>query len=294
MATFTAYIFREDHGRLTEEYAGTEGGSLYGQWTSTGNPVVHVAFSRSLPKRRGMTTYLSDGFKLCHIGEWRPVFAGPSYSSGSESREREALLSKFSGQGIPSRFLVLDVSRAKIIPFLFDKRTPRGQGTLEILSGENPFNRALINTHSTASRHPPPYQKPAAAGLAQQNPRNYQSQPSQEAETQSVQWYSGESGTENLKRVLQAFEAFAYPAKVEMSRDTGLQNISMSFTNQRYGKMWEIKFPPGFPRQGAQLIETRQSRIYGRELRDHRMPSSDSCQNAVERMKSFIQTNNRA
>ena len=288
MATFTAYIFREDHGRLTEEYLGTEGGSLYGQWTSTGNPVVHVAFSRSRPKRQGTTKYLSDSFKLCHIGEWRPVSAGQNYSSGSE---REALLSKFSGQGTPSRFLVLDVNRAKIIPFLFEKRTPRGQGTLEILSGENPFNRALINPHSTASRHPPPYQKPDAAAIAQQNQRNYRSQASQEADIAPFQWYSGERGNKDLQYVLQAFQEIARPAQVEMSRDTRNQNISMSFTNQYYGKKWEVTFPYDFPRQGALLIETRQARVLGTERRERRPPGSDSLQNAVDEIIHIIKTN---
>jgi len=289
MATFTAYIFREDHGRLTEEYRGTEGGSLYGQWTSTGNPVVHVAFSRSLPKRQGMTKYLSDSFKLCHIGEWRPVLAGQNYSSGNEYREREALLSKFSGRETPSRFLVLDVNRAKIIPFLFDKRTPRGQGTLEILSGVNPFNRALINPHSTASRHPPPHQ-PAAAAIAQQNPRNYRSQASQEADIAPFQWYSGERGNKDLQHVLQAFQEIARPAQVEMSRDTRNQNISMSFTNQRSGKKWEVTFPFNFPRQGALLIETGQARVLGTERRHPRQPGSDSLQNAVDEMIRIITT----
>ena len=43
MYAFTAYIFREDHGKLTDEVLhtdGQKGGRLLGLWTNTGNPVI--------------------------------------------------------------------------------------------------------------------------------------------------------------------------------------------------------------------------------------------------------------
>lgn len=253
---FTAYIFDEDYRRLTKDFNhSNEGGSLYGQWTSTGNPVIHVAFSCSLPKQPGMTEYLSESYKLCHIGEWRPVRAG----SGNVPREN--LLSKHRGRGTPEKFVVVDVTQDKIKPNLYEKRYEqhalKGQGNLERLSGENPFNRVLGNPQ--AARHdPPPYRQPAMAGQDQRNPGYARSQ-SQEVEIKGHQWYSSDRGNEKLQKVFLKFQDIAASGtKVDMARDTNTHDMSMVFTDKLNNK-WEVKFPYNFPDGGATLINKSQS-----------------------------------
>ena len=247
---FTAYIFEEDHRRLNREFnKSSGGGSLYGQWTSTGNPVIHVAFSYSRPKQSGMTEHLSQSYKLCHIGEWRPVGGG----------RREDLLSKYRGRG--TRFMVVDVAQDLIMPNLYEKHEQQfrliGQGKLECLSGENPFNRVLGNPQ--AARHDlPPYRQPAMAGQDQRNRGHARSQ-SQEIEIKSYQWYSSDRGNEKLQYVFQKFQEIARSGtQVEMSRDTDTHDMSMAFTGIHFQK-WEVKFPAKFPLDGATLINKSQS-----------------------------------
>ena len=254
---FTAGIFEEDYRRLTREFSYSEGGSLYGLWTTSGNPVVRVAFSYSLPKQADVTRQLSLNFKLCHIGEWRPVRAG------SCNVPRENLLSKYVGRGSPERFLVLDVKGAQIYPFLYEKQYFKGQGNLERLQGENPFSHVLRNPHTQAAlRHDPPsYHQSAMAGQGQRNPGHAQSQ-SQEIEIKSNQWYSSDSGNENVQYVFQRIqEIAAYGTQVEMSRDTQTHDICMEFTDKLQNK-WEVKFPHDFPFGGATLINKGQSAPY--------------------------------
>ena len=246
---FTAYIFEEDFQRLTRDPS-TEGGSLYGQWTSTGNPVVQVAFGHSLPKQPGATEQLSANFKLCHIGEWRPVRAG------SDNFRRENLLSKYRGRELPERFLVLDVKGSQIYSFLFEKQFLKGQGKVEHLSGENPFNRVLRNPQAVRYDSPP-YHPPAMAGQDQRNPGYARSQ-SQEIDIKDHQWYSSDRGNEKLQKVFLKFQDIAASGtKVDMSRDTNTHDMSMVFTDKLYNK-WEVRFPFNFPVGGATLINKSQ------------------------------------
>lgn len=247
---FTAYIFEEDYQRLIRDNS-SEGGSLYGQWTSTRNPVVHVAFSYSLPKQTGATEQLYANFKLCHIGEWRPVRAGPS------NLPRENLLSKYRGRELSERFLVLDVKGGQIYSFLYEKQFLIGQGNVERLSGENPFNRVLRNPQ--AARHDPqPYRPPAMAGQDQRNP-GYARSLSHEIEINPNQWYSSaDRGNEKLLKVFHKFQDIAAPGtKVDMARDTSTHDMSMVF-NDKLNNKWEVKFPYNFPIGGATLINKTQ------------------------------------
>ena len=111
-------------------------------WQSNGNPVINVAFSDSLPWRVGINEHLVNNFGLCHIGEWRPIITGANDSGESDCQRnaRLALLSKYEGQdkeGTPPKFLalMLSVSRTRINPCCFHKKTPQGQGTMKILLG---------------------------------------------------------------------------------------------------------------------------------------------------------------
>ena len=255
--SFTAYIFQEDYSRLIRDFNfSSEGGSLYGQWTSTGNPVVHVAFSHSFPKQEQITEHLSESYKLCHIGEWRPVH------TGRENEPREKLLSKYRGRGTLERFVVVDVTRDKIKPNLYEKRHGqlllKGQGNMECLEGENPFNRLLRNPQAALRHDPPPYHQSTVAGQGQRNPVYARSQ-SQELEIKSNQWYSSDSGNEKLQSVFQKFQEIVLSGtKVDMARDKYTHDMSMEFTDKRHNK-WEVKFPSNFPARGATLINKSQS-----------------------------------
>ena len=132
---FTAYIFQEDYDRLTRQevtHASRQqkGGSLFGQWTSTGNPVIHraMSFSQSQSDRDAVAKSLHEAFRVCHIGEWRPVESHTYDMEASEARQR-----LISGRGEPpTGFLVLDVSKTEIVPFLLNCKTDQYErGRLE-------------------------------------------------------------------------------------------------------------------------------------------------------------------
>lgn len=291
MEVFTAYIFHEDNRKLNEESRRTaqKGGSLFGQWTSTGNPVVHYAVSHNVDRvaTERIGGNLWDGYRLCHIGEWRPV---TSYGGGGQP-DRRAVISNFRG-GRPKRFLVLDVDGTRILPYLFENEVQKGRGKLEILSGENPFNRPdvlhpqqLTRQDSGEPRH---YEQQSAAVEQRTRPRPqpYQQGPQlQEAFTTELQWYSGDNGSSTLQNVLAQFKKIAYQDHVEMSRDTNTHDISMSFIDERRGKKWEVKFPPKFPIVGAILIENPDSR----SPRKQRQASNVKASQAVKNMITSIE-----
>ena len=287
MAGFTAYIFKEDCDKLTKEAIRTRGGgggSLFGQWTSTGNPVVH--FVTTGPQDEGTARSLYNSYRLCHIGEWRTV----THSA------RKNLLSKYRKQGraaTPSRFLILDVYSTGIEPFLFTKQATQmteERGKPDILEGQNPFNLAPRNTQHTVINNPPAHQQSAATGQVRRNYLGPSRSQSQEAETQSFQWYASEGGNKALQFVYKEFQNIARSRHVEMVRDTETHNMSMSFTDQYHGSKWEVKFPFKFPRSGAILAETSQSPIgFGHaSLVEQRQPDQETVQKAVERIIRYI------
>jgi len=292
MAAFQACIFKEDHKRLTAEYVRGKGGSLFGLWKSNGNPVIYVAFSASLPWRAELVKSLADNYGLCHIGEWRSVITEENYGGecDCQRKARQTLLSKYGEQQeTPSRFLVLDVSKTGIIPFFFHKQNPQGKGTLEILSGENPFNHALKNPPLTENHDPPAYHQSAASGHVRRSQLETSRSHFQKAETQSFQWYTSEGGNKALQFVYKEFENTARSRQVEMTRDTQTHDVAMSFTDQYHGSKWEVKFPFNFPRCGAILAETSQPPMFGHaSTAEYRQPDQENVQKAVERIIRFI------
>lgn len=266
---FTAYIFQEDYDRLiTKEVIHAiqqqRGGSVFGQWTSTGNPVIHRVMSFSSPSqgtrsRDAVARELYEGFRVCYIGEWRPVqyqYYNDMHTresrEASEARER---LSK--GREAPARFLVLDVSMTDIVPFLLNRQTARQEsGRLERLPGKNPFNKTESFQAMPRRDNYDPLRDPLAhhAGqpdLPHQGPRVSQFQ---EATTTALQWYSGDEGSKKLQKVLQGIKEIA-SRDVEMTRDKRSQDLSLSLVDNIYKKKWEIRFPATFPTTGALLIE---------------------------------------
>ncbi|KAJ7383733.1 hypothetical protein OS493_026264 [Desmophyllum pertusum] len=287
MDAFTAYIFQEDHGKLTDEVIHTseKGGSLFGQWTSTGNPVVHLAvsFNASRSETERIADTFSNAFRLCHIGEWRPVRSsrgGSDHTDHTETRAREVLLANYRG-GRPTRFLVLDVDRTRIIPFLFEGQFQKGKGKLEILPGVNPFNRY----QPTRSNYNPQRPDPPAAAAGQHWNQARPAPQFQEAATTEFQWYSGDDGGQKLMKVLEDFKEIAQRNQVDFSRDKITHDISMSFVDARSGKNWEVKFPPKFPKAGARLIENA-DKSYRKETRQG---TSEKASQAVKNMIAIIQ-----
>ena len=286
--TFTAYIFQEDYERLTTQELShasqqQKGGSLFGQWTSTGNPVIHRALSAFSQGERDVARSLYEGFRVCPIGEWRPVQASTPDMEAREARERLVR-----GREPTTRFLVLDVSRTEIVPFLLNRQTGRQErGNLERLLGKNPFNKRESFEEPIPRRDHvydnPVGQYPARqlANVHHQAPRALQFQ---EAITHGVQWYSGDDGNTKLQKVVADLKEISV-GDVNMSRDTATQDISLSFTEKRRGKKWEIKFPSRFPGVGALLIENPGTH----QENSQRQGSSDKASKAVKNMISTIQ-----
>ncbi|XP_078371064.1 uncharacterized protein LOC144654713 [Oculina patagonica] len=286
---FTAYIFQEDFDSLTtREFSHAsqlqKGGSLFGLWTGDGNPVVRFAMSNSASEfdRNEMGRDLYDTFKICYIGEWRPVQAhvGNDFSemiSRGEINQRP---------DAPARFLVLNVSRAAIVPLLFDHQTPKGVGNLERLSGKNPFNKTGLfeRLEPTRNYNPPRYPDQSAAARQPTWPQARQAPKRQEAITRQVHWYSGDEGNGKLKKVLEAFKEIALQGKVDMTRDTITQDISLSFTDDRRWRKWEVKFPATFPFGGAVLIESPGTP----RCKEHRQGGSRLASTVVNKMVGII------
>lgn len=272
-AAVTAYIFKEDLARLKRDAdpLRATGGSLYGQWTSTGNPVVHVAMSRSGNYMDGVETFLFKNYRLCHIGEWRVA--------NRDHRTREELLSKYKGSRPAKRFVILEVTAEAAYPFLFVDGKSRGEGRVEALQGENPFNKAeLLGVQSM--NYPQgnlreQHRFPATGQETRWNPdhvpsnqqpvsryQQYQAQTRQprvqEAQTSSSQWYADERGQEKLRQVFEKMKEIAYRGEVEMTRDTHTHDMAMSFTSEGY-KKWEVKFCRNFPYDGASVTYKSQA-----------------------------------
>ena len=303
---YTTYIFREDLERLKREAArGPVGGSLYGQLTSTGNPVVHVAFSESGPQRTPVETLLYDNYKLCHIGEW---IAGKQSSS-----RRQDLVKKYKGRGRPSRFVILEVDniRQEVTPFHFVEQSPAVGGRVEELKGENPFNRQDVlkqavadhQQRTSAERHHTT--AGAVAIRAHQSSGEWQRSPAPRghvAKTSADQWYASQEGQAKLRFVLDSVRAIAQNGEVDMARDTETHDMCMSFTD-RLLKKWEVKFSASFPKGGVLVTNKSQSRTtqtypyytssssYGNYgLQPHKMLGCERVEDMVERIKNYIRS----
>ena len=293
---FTAYIFQEDYDRLithevTHASQHQKGGSLFGQWTSTGNPVIHraLSFGQTQSDRDAVARNLYEGFRVCPIGEWRPVQAHTEAHNDMLAREARERLQ---GREAPVRFLVLDVSKASIIPFLLNRHTTQQErGKLEMLPGKNPFNKResfdepiLRRQHDDpAVRHP----------LAQAGQPSYSYQAPQVAQFQVAvttvpQWYSGDDGNSKLQKVLKDIKEVALNGYVDMTRDRRSQDISLSLVDNLYQKKWEIRFPACFPADGALLIENPGT--YRSKEQKH--SRCDKASQAVKNIISSIKTRN--
>ena len=289
MDEFTAYIFQEDVQKLHREagYAGQKSGSLFGQWTSTGNPVVHYvvpsAVRRAESERYG--TKLWDGYRLCHIGEWQSVRSHRRETVQDAGRH---LLSNFKG-GKPKRFLVLDVEVTNIKPYLFEGETQRRRGKLEPLEGENPFYRPDVDPQQPTGQHFHQSSHHKGQSTATQGndwPRPQPRPQLQPATTSKHQWYSDSEKTGTFEKILNAFKKIADRDEVEITRNKTTEDLSMTFKDKRRLKKWQVDFPYNFPRAGALLIEDPDSRNIWKQ---HRQSSNSDEIKAVKNMISYIE-----
>ena len=296
---FTTYIFKEDLERLKRDAdpLRATGGSLYGQWTSTGDPVVHVAISKSGKYMDGVETFFFKNYRLCHIGEWR--VANPDH------RTREELLSKYKGSRPAKIFVILEVTAEAAYPFLFVDGKSHGEGRVEALQGENLYNKLELlgtptlnyspGTSGTQHRLPatgremrgnPVYVRSNQPPVLhfQQYPVHTRQPQVQVAHTSLSQWYATESGEEKLKHVVLMLKDMAMREEVEMSRDTSTHHMSMSFIDMYRNRKWEVKFSAHFPRDGALVTNKSQALPHA----PYRTSGGESVEKAVEDIKRYI------
>ena len=287
--TFTAYIFQEDVQKLHIEAGSTEqkSGSLFGLWTSTGNPVVRYVVSaavhRADSERYG--TKLWDGYRLCHIGEWQSVRFHRRETVQDAGRH---LLSNFKG-GKPKRFLVLDVEVNDIKPYLFEGETQRRRGKLERLEGENPFNRPDVDPQQPTEQHlyqSSHHRVQSSAGQGRDWLRPQPRPQLKPAITRKYQWYSDSVGNGTFEKILNDFKRIAYQGQVEITREKTTEDLSMAFKDKRHFKKWQVDFPHNFPRAGALLIEDPDSRSKCKKY--PQVTNTDQIQ-AVRKMTDYIE-----
>lgn len=295
----TTYIFKEDLARLKRDADPLRetGGSLYGQWTSTGNPVVHVAMSKSGKYSDGDETFFYKNYRLCHIGEWR--------IGNRDHLTREALLCKYKGSRFPKRFVILEVTADAAYPFLFVDGKSHGQGRVEALQGENPFNKLELRdtpslnyspgTWGTQQRFPatgpemrgnPVYVRSNQPPVShfQPYPVHTRQPQVQDVHTSSSQWYANESGEGKLRQVFLKLKDMATREEVEMSRDTRTHDMSMSFIDMYRNRKWEVKFSAHFPRDGALVTNKSQALPHV----PYRTSGGESVEKAVDDIKRYI------
>lgn len=300
MSSFTAYIFKTDSDSLLANARRGASGSLFGQWTSTGNPVVHVIMRKEEAETEGQRLY--EAYRLCNIGEWR---TGEEHDRNGRHRIAQAIYEKQSRRNALGRFLILDVSNVSgIKPYLYtpvfiQAPTQRWQlkdevGVVERLDGENPFSRRSHRNQpqfSTMGYPPPAYQQHAVAMWSQEPGRYASSAHSQEIEIKCHQWYSNEKeGNANLQVVIKELTQIAVGDKLDISRDTTTHNLTVMFTDNRYRRSWTLKFPSRFPQEGASVSYKTWSSS-GTEHSSLRNPKEPSCGDvrvAIRRIVRYI------
>ena len=289
MAEFKAYIFKEDVQKLQSEAGSAiqKSGSLFGQWTSTGNPVVQYVVPSAV-NRADSESYgkkLWEGYRVCHIGEWQSV---RSYRRQTAQDAERHLLSNFKG-GKPKRFLVLDVEATDIKPYLLEGENQRRRGILDRLDGVNPFNRHDVDPQQSTGQHfrQPSHHKGQSTAAQGGDWSQFQPRPQlQPATTRNYQWYSGSMENGTFEKIFNDFKRIAYQGKVEITRNTTTEDLSIAFKDKRHFKKWQVDFPYNFPRAGALLIEDSDSQS---KCKKHPQVTNNDQIQAVRKMTNYVE-----
>ena len=272
---FKVYIFANDLATLQSLSTGRRvpaaEGSLFGLWTSTLNPVVHVVHHRETGKdSEAVGKALADRYKMSYLGEWRVTEKPNPMPQVRVPRDFK---------GAPG-FLVLHVAEGRTLSYLYENPrdvTPKG-GSVERLDGENPFlddretkdilhgisaghrgeERSLPTGTEAYERYRPQQPRQSRYGDSYQT-RNHGAQrlpPTgmEPAATRVSQWYSSTGGEEKLRNVVNKLENLADTKRVEFTRDSSTQDVSISFKNM--GRDWSVSFPRDFPQSGAMVRGT--------------------------------------
>lgn len=288
MSSFTVYIFKTDADKLLASAGRRANGSLFGQWTSTGNPVVHAIMGKEEARTEGKRLY--EAYRLCNIGEWRTVDR-----DDRDERQRIAEMVYYEKQN-RTRILILDIrnmsNMADIIPYLFkptEYHKLTGQvGVVELLEGENPFN-SVRKGHRNPSQiatmvNPPPSYQQHAPVPRSHDPEWYapRSQ-TREVDIPSSQWYSKQ---EDLQFVIKELKRVA-DGELDISRDTITNDLTVKFTDKYYRKQWTVKFPSCFPKDGAIVSHITRSSS-GTEFPRLAHPKEPSCHDVREAMNRIL------
>ncbi|XP_015751496.1 PREDICTED: uncharacterized protein LOC107331431 isoform X2 [Acropora digitifera] len=300
MSSFTAYIFKADADTLLANARRGASGSLFGLWTSTGNPVVRVIMGKEEAKTEGQRLY--EAYRLCNIGEWRIVDRNDrdgryriAHTVFSERQSRRTAIGKI---------LIIDVDNLTgINPYLYTpvlSQPPIQRydlkvqfGIVELLDGENPFSRArrgLMNPSqfSPMVHAPPAYQQPAVVSWSQDARRYAPSTRTQEIDIASHQWYSNEKeGNANMQFVIKELKQIAEGYKLDISRDITTHDLTVMFTDNRYRRSWTVKFPSRFPEDGA-TISYKTWSSSGNEYQNLGEPKEPSCRDVREAMRRIV------
>ena len=284
----TVYIF-SDVERIIRERGSTatttdiDKGYLFGQWTSSFNPVVHGVFARWGNLKREMSDELDDAkdklrsnYQLCHIGEVIKDRFSPN--------ERDRRQGQYEERDTPG-YLILEATSRSIEAFLYRSSSSRssrdlvGMCRIEKLQGGNPFAGIRVRELKSIADHHgnrrPEYGYGRWGTHNQQADRNthaanpadeghpYPGQVARmgvafetggrEAETRVDQWYSTPQGQETLKTMHEGIKKIASDANVEMKRDAITHDMTFLFKSR--GNKWEIAFPRDFPSGFLQLKE---------------------------------------
>ena len=292
MSCFTAYIFKTDNDTLLASARKGGSGSLFGQWTSTGNPVVHVIMGKEEARAEGPRLY--EAYRLCNIGEWRT--AERNDIDGRYRIAQSVYREKVSKQAAP-RILILDIGYETGVtpylytPFISHTLTQHGElreqhGVMELLNGENPFRRVYRSSSQISSMGYSSLAYPPNAVVSRsQDPERYASAQTHEVDIKPHQWYSNEKdGNDNLQFVMKELKSIAAGEKLDISRDTINHDLTVTFTDRRYRRSLAVKFPSRFPEDGATVSYKIQS-SYGAEYWRHtKQPSCRVVRLAMERI----------
>ena len=303
MSSFTVYLFKTDANTLLTAKSGASG-SLFGLWTSTGNPVVRVIMGKEEAKTEGQRLY--EAYSLCNIGEWRTVDRNDR--DGRSRIAQSVHCEKQCGQATAGKILILDINYLTgITPYLYTLvfiQTPTQRcelwdqvGVVELLDSENPFNRGRRG-HRNPSQFstmvdPPPAYQPFTVVPRSQDPGRYApSSETQKAQvdTKSHQWYSNEKeGNANLQFVIKELKRIA-EGELDISRDTITHDLTVMFTDNYYRRSWKVKFPSRFPIDGA-IFSYKIRSSSGTEhssSRDAKQPSCRDVRTAMGRIVRCI------
>lgn len=302
MASFsdhTVYIFSdvlrliEDKIRDQDRYSRStavetdDKAYLFGQWTSSFNPVVHGVLAPSWGNLNfeSQTTYiaaakakLQNNYQLYHIGE---------VAVQVPRKDLYQIQGQHGGRNTPGYLVVSQNTRtSQLEALLYESSSSRspslgnygGNCRIEELRGKNPFSQVSVkdstaavtdrgtrpdhygngSTHDrpgrTDYRPPPPtYEAPTTTtGHVARMGRVFETG-GRDAETRYDQWYAISPGQERLKNMYEGVQDIASDGNVEMKRDNMTHDMTFIFKSR--GIEWEIAFPKDFPAGFLKLKE---------------------------------------